>query len=89
VDEVPLDGDEEEGDDEEAAPEDGDDGELDGEELVLELEEPGPVEVLPGSPRSHAARPKASATAAARMESFMCPPGLGCKRERQQIARPA
>ena len=51
----------------------GDEGEVDGEEL--ELEEPG--EVLEVSPRSHAARPKASATATAKMESFMCPPGWG------------
>ena len=51
----------------------GDEGEVDGEEL--ELEEPG--EVLELSPRSHAARPKASATATAKMESFMCPPWLG------------
>jgi hypothetical protein len=71
------------------APLDGDEGELLGED-VLELEEPGVDEVLLESPpRSHAARPKASATAAARMESFMCPPWLGYKRRKQQIARPA
>lgn len=80
---APLDGDEDD------APADGDEGELDGEEDVLELEEPGPAEVLLLSPRSHAARPKASATAAARMESFMCPPWVGYKRRKQQIARPA
>ena len=52
---------------------DGDEGELDGEvDDVLE-----PDEVLLESPRSHAARPKASATATARAESFMCPPWLG------------
>jgi hypothetical protein len=63
------------------APDDGDEGELLGEE-VLELEEPGVDEVLLElSPRSHAARPKASATAAASMESFMCPPWLGIKRK--------
>jgi hypothetical protein len=58
------------------APLDGDEGEVLG---VLELEEPGVDEVLLelSLPRSHAARPKASATAAARMESFMCPPWLG------------
>jgi hypothetical protein len=50
------------------APLDGDEGELLGvDEVRLEL----------SLPRSHAARPKASATAAARMESFMCPPWLG------------
>jgi hypothetical protein len=70
------------------APPDGDEGELLGED-VLELEEPGPDEVLPAlSPRSHAARPRASATATAIADSFMCPPWLGCYRW-QQIARPA
>ena len=65
------------------APEDGD-GELLGED-VLELEEP---DVLLGlSPRSHAARPRASATATAMAESFMCPPWVGIYRW-QQIARP-
>lgn len=46
---------------------------------ALELEEPGVDEVLLAlsPPRSHAARPKASATAAARDVSFMCPPWLG------------
>jgi len=59
--------------DDEAPPE-GDEGELLGED-VLELEEP---EVLLGlSPRSHAARPSASATATAIAESFMCPPRVG------------
>ena len=53
------------------APPDGDAG-----EDVLELEEP---DVLLGlSPRSHAARPRANATATAMAESFMCPPWLGC-----------
>ena len=67
---------------------DGDEGELLGED-VLELEEPGPDEALLGlSPRSHAARPRASATATAIADSFMCPPWLGCYRW-QQIARPA
>jgi hypothetical protein len=75
VDEAPPDG------DEDGAPEEGEE---------LELEEPGlDGLLLVLSPRSHAARPKASATAAARMESFMCPPWLGYKRQRQQIARPA
>ena len=65
------------------APPDGDEGEL-GDD-VLELEEP---DVLLGlSPRSHAARPRASATATAMAESFMCPPWVGINRE-QQIARP-
>jgi hypothetical protein len=59
------------------APPDGDEGELLGED-VLELEEPGPDEALLGlSPRSHAARPRASATATAIAESFMCPPWVG------------
>jgi len=70
------------------APADGDEGELDGEEAAPELEEPGVDEVLLVSPRSHAARPKASATATARVESFMCPPWLG-RKEQQQLARPA
>jgi hypothetical protein len=55
--------------------EDGLDG-LDG------LDELGDDEVLLGlSPRSHAARPRASATATAIAESFMCPPRVGvlCK----------
>jgi hypothetical protein len=46
------------------------------------LEELGDDEVLLGlSPRSHAARPRASATATAIAESFMCPPRVGvlCK----------
>ena len=65
------------------APPDGEDGEL-GED-VLELEEP---DVLLGlSPRSHAARPRARATATAMAESFMCPPWVGIYRW-QQIARP-
>jgi hypothetical protein len=64
LDEAPPDGDEDELL--------GEDGELLGE--VLELEEP---EVLLVSPRSHAARPRASATATAIAESFMCPPWLG------------
>ena len=42
------------------------------------LEELGDDEVLLGlSPRSHAARPRASATATAIAESFMCPPRVG------------
>jgi len=69
------------------APLDGDEGELLGED-VLELEEPGVDDVLLVSPRSHAARPKASATATARVDSFMCPPWLG-RKEQQQLARPA
>lgn len=60
------------------APDDGEEGELLGEDDVLELEEPGLDEVLPALSRSHAARPRASATATAIAESFMCPPWLGC-----------
>lgn len=48
-----------------------------GDEAVLELEEPGVEEVFALSSRLHAARPKATATAIARAESFMCPPWLG------------
>jgi hypothetical protein len=60
------------------APE-GDDGELLGEEDVLELDEPGldALLLLESPPLSHAARPKARATAPAIRESFMCPPWLG------------
>jgi len=58
------------------APPDGDDeGELLLGEDVLEL---GELD-FELSPRSHAARPRASATATAIAESFMCPPWLGCK----------
>jgi len=74
-----LDGlDEDDGLDEldEAPPEGDEEGELLGED-VLEL---GELDVLLElSPRSHAARPRASATATAIAESFMCPPWLGCK----------
>jgi hypothetical protein len=60
----------------EAPPEGDEEGELLGED-VLEL---GELDVLLElSPRSHAARPRASATATAIAESFMCPPWLGCK----------
>jgi len=52
---------------------------LDGD--VLELEEPGADEVLLVSPRSHAARPRASASAIARVESFMCPPWVGVRKK--------
>lgn len=65
------------------APPDGD--ELLGEagEDVLELEEP---DVLLGlSPRSHAARPRARATATAMAESFMCPPWVGINRESSKL----
>jgi hypothetical protein len=76
LEEVPAEGDEEvplEGDEDDELLE-GDDGELDGE--VLELDEPDAL--LPAlSPRSHAARPKARATATARAESFMGPPWVG------------
>jgi hypothetical protein len=61
----------------EAPPDGDDDGELLLGEDVLEL---GELDVLLAlSPRSHAARPRASATATAMAESFMCPPWLGCK----------
>jgi hypothetical protein len=64
-----------------------DEAPLDGD--VLELEEAGVDEVLLVSPRSHAARPRASATATARAESFMCPPWVGTKEERSKLrARP-
>ena len=62
--------------DDEAPPDGDDEGELLGEDDVLELGEPD--EVLELSPRSHAARPRASATATAIAESFMCPPWVGC-----------
>jgi hypothetical protein len=45
---------------------------------VLELE-PGADEVRAASSRLHAARPKASATASARVVSFMSPPWLGIR----------
>ncbi|MFL6563747.1 MAG: hypothetical protein ACJ8G5_02360 [Burkholderiales bacterium] len=66
------------------APPDGDEdellgeGELLGEDDVLELEEPGLDELLLALSRSHAARPRARATATAIADSFMCPPWLGC-----------
>jgi hypothetical protein len=50
---------------------------------VLELE-PGADEVRAASSRLHAARPKASATASARVVSFMCPPWLGIRKFRRQ-----
>jgi hypothetical protein len=51
-------------------------GALDGDDGValLELDEPGAEEDLLALSRSHAARPKARATATARVESFMGPP---------------
>src|SRR3954463_15492417 len=52
-------------------------GELLGEDDVLELEEPGLDELLLALSRSHAARPRASATATAIADSFMCPPWVG------------
>jgi len=58
-----------------------------GEDAVLELDEPGLDEVLLESPpRSHAASPKARATAAARIESLMCPPWVGTGSKRQGIS---
>jgi hypothetical protein len=57
---------------------DGDDGvALSLRAVLLELGEPGAFEVRLVSSRLHAARPKASATAIARVVSFMCPPWLG------------
>ena len=68
------------------APPDGDVGELLGEDDVLELGEPDEVLLL--SPRSHAARPRASATATAIAESFMCPPWVGVQGSSKLRARP-
>jgi len=64
--------------------EDDDEGELLGED-VLEL---GELDVLLElSPRSHAARPRASATATEIAESFMCPPwGWGASEEAANCA---
>ena len=56
-----------------------DEAPLDGD--VLELEEPAVDGDLLVSPRSHAARPRASATATARVESFMCPPWVGVRKK--------
>ena len=58
----------------------------DGVAVVLELEAPGADDVRSG-PLLQAVKPKASATARERIESFMCPPWLGYKRK-QQYARP-
>jgi hypothetical protein len=51
-------------------------GALDGDDglALLELDEPGAEDDLLALSRSHAARPKARATATARVESFMGPP---------------
>jgi hypothetical protein len=54
----------------------GDEGLVLGDVALLEEPEPEVCRPLSG-PRSHAARPKASATAAAKIESFMCPPWVG------------
>lgn len=72
------------------APPDGDEGELLGEEEdVLELGEPGADEVLLAlSPLLQAATPRASATATAIADSFMCPPWVGCIRNSKLRARP-
>ena len=53
-----------------------DPGALDGDDglALLELDEPGAEDDLLALSRSHAARPKARATATARVESFMGPP---------------
>jgi hypothetical protein len=66
--------------DEEPGAVDGDDGVAVSLRAVLELEEPGAVEVRSG-PLSQAARPKASATATARVESFMFPPWVGIRKK--------
>lgn len=68
---------------------DGDEAEPLGVAVVLELEEPGLDEVLLVSPRSHAASPNASATATARVESFMCPPWVGFKYNRRASSAPS
>jgi hypothetical protein len=81
LDEAPPDGDE---DDDELLGE----GELLGEDDVLELGEPGLDELLLALSRSHAARPRASATATAIADSFMCPPWVGCYRCSKLRARP-
>jgi hypothetical protein len=61
---------------------DGDDGvALSLRAVLLELGEPGAFEVRLVSSRLHAARPKASATASARVVSFMCPPWLGYRKK--------
>jgi hypothetical protein len=71
---VPVDA---EPDAEPLAPE-GDDGEVLLGEDELELDAPGlDALLLRSPPLSHAARPKARATAPASRESFMCPPWLG------------
>jgi hypothetical protein len=62
-----------------------DEGELLGEAV---LEEPGVDEVLLVSPRSHAASPRASATATARMESFMCPPCVWIQKKKAASCAP-
>ena len=63
---------------------------LEGEELgevaLLEPEEPGAEVVRLESPLSHAARPNASATANASVDSFMCPPWLGYRDRRATSA---
>jgi hypothetical protein len=58
-----------------------------GEVALLELEEPGADVVLLALSRSQAARPKAIATAIARVESFMGPPWLGYERNSNMRAR--
>lgn len=71
------------------APLDGDEAEPLGVAAVLELEEPGVDEVLLVSPRSHAASPRAIATATARIESFMSPPWVGFKYNRRASSAPS
>lgn len=75
LDAAPLDDDVEPEPDVPPAP-DGDEALPLGELVELELEPDEPL-LDPPPPLSQAARPNASATAVARMESFMCPPWLG------------
>jgi hypothetical protein len=70
-------------DDEAPGAVEGDDGVALSLRAVLELE-PGADEVRAASSRLHAARPKASATASARVVSFMSPPWLGIRELRRQ-----
>ena len=77
-------------------------GEVDEDELEPELDGGGVVDdgedellLLPLVPLDlplplswpQAARPKAMATASAKVESFMCPPWLDCEREQQRTGR--
>jgi hypothetical protein len=61
-----------------------DDGE---EELLLPLPLVPLLDLPPPLSWPQAARPKAMATATARVESFMCPPWLGYERKQQRTGR--